>query len=37
MAQHAWPGNVRELRNAIERATILVGSEDEIKPEHIVL
>jgi transcriptional regulator with GAF, ATPase, and Fis domain len=37
MAQHGWPGNVRELRNAIERATILVGSEDEIKPEHIIL
>ncbi len=36
-AQHSWPGNVRELRNAIERATILVGSEDEIKPEHIIL
>ncbi len=26
LAQHSWPGNVRELRNAIERATILVGS-----------
>jgi transcriptional regulator with GAF, ATPase, and Fis domain len=37
LAQHEWPGNVRELRNAVERATILVGSEDEIKPEHIVL
>lgn len=37
LAQHEWPGNVRELRNAIERATILVGNEDEIKPEHIVL
>jgi len=37
MAQHAWPGNVRELRNAIERATILVGNEEEIKPEHILL
>jgi len=37
LAQHSWPGNVRELRNAIERATILVGSEDEIKPEHVVL
>jgi DNA-binding NtrC family response regulator len=36
-AQHSWPGNVRELRNAIERATILVGSEDEIKPEHVIL
>ena len=37
LAQHGWPGNVRELRNAIERATILVGSGHEIKPEHIVL
>jgi DNA-binding NtrC family response regulator len=37
LAQHEWPGNVRELRNAIERATILVGSESEIKPEHIIL
>jgi two-component system response regulator FlrC len=37
MAQHSWPGNVRELRNAIERATILVGTGQEIKPEHIFL
>ena len=37
MAQHSWPGNVRELRNAIERATILVGDGDEINPEHILL
>ena len=37
LAQHSWPGNVRELRNAIERATILVGSGEEIKPEHIFL
>jgi transcriptional regulator with GAF, ATPase, and Fis domain len=37
LAQHDWPGNIRELRNAIERATILVGSGSEIKPEHIVL
>jgi transcriptional regulator with GAF, ATPase, and Fis domain len=37
LAQHSWPGNVRELRNAIERATILVGSGREIKPEHIFL
>jgi transcriptional regulator with GAF, ATPase, and Fis domain len=36
LAQHRWQGNVRELRNAIERATILVGSGREIKPEHIV-
>ncbi len=37
LAQHTWPGNVRELRNAMERATILVGSGREIKPEHIFL
>jgi len=37
LMHHTWPGNVRELRNAIERATILVGSGREIKPEHIFL
>jgi DNA-binding NtrC family response regulator len=37
LARHSWPGNVRELRNAIERATILVGTGQEIKPEHILL
>jgi transcriptional regulator with GAF, ATPase, and Fis domain len=37
LQQHRWPGNVRELRNAIERATILVGTGDEIRPEHILL
>jgi transcriptional regulator with PAS, ATPase and Fis domain len=37
LQQHSWPGNVRELRNAIERATILVGNGNEIKAEHIIL
>jgi transcriptional regulator with GAF, ATPase, and Fis domain/CheY-like chemotaxis protein len=37
LGQHRWQGNVRELRNAIERATILVGNGREIMPEHIVL
>ena len=37
LAQHGWPGNIRELRNAIERATILVGEGREIKAEHILL
>src|ERR1700685_495134 len=32
LQQHNWPGNVRELRNAIERATILIGNGNEIKP-----
>ncbi len=30
-----WPGNVRELANAIEHATILVGSGGPILPEHL--
>lgn len=34
---HHWPGNVRELRNAIERATILVGTGHDIRPEHVLL
>jgi len=37
LAQHSWPGNIRELRNAMERATILVGNDREIKAEHIIL
>ncbi len=37
LEQHPWQGNVRELRNAIERATILLGSGREIKSEHIIL
>ena len=34
---HDWPGNVRELRNVLERASIVVGSEREILPQHILL
>ena len=37
LSQHTWPGNIRELRNAIERATILLGMGQEIKAEHIVI
>jgi DNA-binding NtrC family response regulator len=37
LRQHTWPGNIRELRNAIERATILVGLGQEIKAEHIIV
>jgi DNA-binding NtrC family response regulator len=29
---YAWPGNVRELRHAVERATILAGTE-RLAPE----
>ena len=31
----SWPGNVRELRNVIERALILHGDIDELRPEHL--
>jgi DNA-binding NtrC family response regulator len=37
LQQHTWPGNVRELRNVMERASILVESGREIRPEHIVV
>jgi DNA-binding NtrC family response regulator len=37
LQQHTWPGNVREVRNVIERASILLGQEREIRPEHIVI
>jgi DNA-binding NtrC family response regulator len=30
-----WPGNVREVKNAMERATILSGHDDEIRPIHL--
>ncbi len=37
LQQHNWPGNVRELRNVIERATIMLGNEREIRAQHILL
>jgi transcriptional regulator with GAF, ATPase, and Fis domain/CheY-like chemotaxis protein len=37
LRRHDWPGNVRELRNIVERASIVVGSEREIQPRHILL
>jgi len=37
LQQHTWPGNVRELRNVIERATILMEQDREIRPEHIII
>jgi len=37
LQQHSWPGNVRELRNVIERASIVLGSGREIRPEHILI
>lgn len=37
LQQHTWPGNVREVRNVMERASILLGQDREIRPEHIVI
>jgi DNA-binding NtrC family response regulator len=37
LRRHDWPGNVRELRNALERSSIIVGSELEILPRHILI
>jgi DNA-binding NtrC family response regulator len=37
LCRHDWPGNVRELRNVVERASIFVGGEREILPQHILL
>jgi DNA-binding NtrC family response regulator len=37
LCRHNWPGNVRELRNVVERASIFVGGEREILPQHILL
>jgi transcriptional regulator with PAS, ATPase and Fis domain len=35
--QHTWAGNVRELRNVIERASILLGSDQTILPQHVII
>ncbi len=37
LEQHAWPGNVRELRNVMERCSILIGTEREILPHHVLI
>ncbi|HET7224298.1 MAG TPA: sigma-54 dependent transcriptional regulator [Candidatus Eisenbacteria bacterium] len=36
LERHTWPGNVRELEHALERASILAGS-DAIDVEHLSL
>jgi two-component system response regulator AtoC len=30
-----WKGNVRELENTIERAIIMCGDEETLRPEHL--
>jgi transcriptional regulator with PAS, ATPase and Fis domain len=35
LASHAWPGNLRELRHAMQRATVLAGTRQEIQPEDL--
>ena len=35
LSAYRWPGNVRELRNVIERALVLYGDLDEVRPEHL--
>jgi DNA-binding NtrC family response regulator len=37
LLRHHWPGNVRELRNALERSSIVLGSEREVLPRHILI
>lgn len=32
---HPWPGNVRQLRNVLRTATVMMGSADCIKMEHL--
>ncbi|MCG7902978.1 MAG: sigma-54 dependent transcriptional regulator [Candidatus Thiodiazotropha lotti] len=34
LVSYDWPGNIRELKNVIERAIILSGDRQIIKPEH---
>jgi transcriptional regulator with PAS, ATPase and Fis domain len=36
LRQHSWPGNVRELQHAMERALILSGGDEAIRPEHLL-
>jgi two-component system NtrC family response regulator len=31
---YSYPGNIRELRNMVERAIIVGGASDEIRPDH---
>jgi len=35
LTAYDWPGNVRELKNVVERAIILSGDSNAIRPEHL--
>ncbi len=35
LQRHDWPGNARELQNIMERATLLVGDDGLILPQHL--
>ena len=37
LVEYDWPGNVRELRNVIERALIISGMDETIRPHHLGL
>jgi len=34
LMDYSFPGNIRELRNMVERAIIVGGASEEIRPEH---
>jgi DNA-binding NtrC family response regulator len=35
LVAYDWPGNIRELKNVLERAIILSGDRQQIRPEHL--
>jgi len=37
LKNHSWPGNIRELRNLIERAVLVVGENQPIKPNDLAM
>lgn len=35
MGRYPWPGNIRELRNVLERAGLLAGDAETLRPVHL--
>ncbi len=35
LISYSWPGNIRELQNEIQRALVLAGEENLLRPEHL--